>query len=130
MGSSRKDSNFLVQGSILAAASIVSRIIGLLYRLPMTDIIGDTGNNYYSCAFEIYNIMLIISSYSLPLAVSKLVSARMAKRERTAAYQILKGALLFAVIAGAAVALIVYFGAEFFTCCCDLGVYKEVALFF
>lgn len=115
MGSSRKDSNFLVQGSILAAASIVSRIIGLLYRLPMTDIIGDTGNNYYSCAFEIYNIMLIISSYSLPLAVSKLVSARMAKRERTAAYQILKGALLFAVIAGAAVALIVYFGAEFFT---------------
>ena len=115
MGSSRKDSNFLVQGSILAAASIISRIIGLLYRLPMTDIIGDTGNNYYSCAFEIYNIMLIISSYSLPLAVSKLVSARMAKRERRAAYQILKGALVFATIAGAAVALIVYFGAEFFT---------------
>ena len=54
MGSTKKDSNFLVQGSILAAASIVSRIIGLLYRLPMTDIIGDTGNNYYSCAFEIY----------------------------------------------------------------------------
>lgn len=115
MGSSKKDSNFLVQGSILAAASIVSRIIGLLYRLPMTDIIGDTGNNYYSCAFEIYNIMLIISSYSLPLAVSKLVSARMAKGERTAAYQIFKGALLFATIAGLSVALIVYFGAEFFT---------------
>lgn len=115
MGSAKKDSNFLVQGSILAAASIVSRIIGLLYRLPMTDIIGDTGNNYYSCAFEIYNIMLIISSYSLPLAVSKLVSAKMAKGERTATYQILKGALVFAVGAGALVALIVYFGAEFFT---------------
>ena len=75
MGITKKNSNFLVQGSILAAASIISRIIGLLYRLPMTDIIGDTGNNFYSCAFEIYNIMLIISSYSLPLAVSKLVSA-------------------------------------------------------
>lgn len=115
MRSSKKDSNFLVQGSILAAASIVSRIIGLLYRLPMTDIIGDTGNNYYSCAFEIYNIMLIISSYSLPLAVSKLVSARMAKGERTGAYQVLKGALIFAAVAGIAVALIVYLGAEFFT---------------
>lgn len=115
MGSTKKDSNFLVQGSILAAASIVSRIIGLLYRLPMTDIIGDTGNNYYSCAFEIYNIMLIISSYSLPLAVSKLVSARMAKGERSAAYQILKGALVFAAIAGTLVAFIVYFGAEYFT---------------
>ncbi len=115
MGVSKKDSNFLVQGSILAVASIVSRIIGLLYRLPMTDIIGDTGNNFYSCAFEIYNIMLIISSYSLPLAVSKLVSARMAKGERTAAYQILKGALVFAAVSGALVACIVYFGAEIFT---------------
>jgi len=115
MGSSKKDSNFLVQGSILAAASIISRIIGLLYRLPMTDIIGDTGNNYYSCAFEIYNIMLIISSYSLPLAVSKLVSARMAKGESKKAYQVLKGALLFAITVGIIVAVIVYFGAEYFT---------------
>lgn len=115
MSSSKKNSNFLVQGSILAVASIISRIIGLLYRLPMTDIIGDTGNNYYSCAFEVYNIMLIISSYSLPLAVSKLVSARMAKGRRRQAYQVLKGALLFAIIAGTVVALIVYFGAEFFT---------------
>ena len=115
MGSSKKDSNFLVQGSILAVASIISRVIGLLYRLPMTDIIGDAGNNYYSCAFEIYNIMLIISSYSLPLAVSKLVSAAMARKRRRQAYQILKGALLFAILAGTVVALIVYFGAEFFT---------------
>ena len=115
MGSSKKDSNFLVQGSILAAASIISRIIGLLYRLPMTDIIGDAGNNYYSCAFEIYNIMLIISSYSLPLAVSKLVSAAMARKRRRQAYQILKGSLLFAILTGSVVALIVYFGAEFFT---------------
>lgn len=115
MKSSKKDSNFLVQGSILAAASIISRIIGLLYRLPMTDIIGDTGNNYYSCAFEIYNIMLIISSYSLPLAVSKLVSARMARGQRKQAYQVFKGALLFAIISGTIVAFIVFFGAEYFT---------------
>lgn len=115
MGASKKDSNFLVQGSILAIASIISRIIGLLYRLPMTDIIGDMGNNYYSCAFEIYNIMLIISSYSLPLAVSKLVSARIAKGQRKQAYQVLKGSLVFAVVTGGIVALIVYFGAELFT---------------
>ena len=83
MSSGKKsDSNFLVQGSILAIASIVSRIIGLLYRIPMTNIIGDTGNSYYSAAFEIYNILLIISAYSLPLAVSKLVSARVSKGQR------------------------------------------------
>ena len=55
MSSGKKsDSNFLVQGSILAIASIVSRIIGLLYRIPMTNIIGDTGNSYYSAASVSY----------------------------------------------------------------------------
>lgn len=115
MGKKKSRNNFLVQGSILAVASIVSRIIGLIYRIPMTNIIGDVGNNYYGCAFDIYNVMLIISSYSLPLAVSKLVSAEMAKGKRNKAYQILKGALLFAFLSGTIVALIVYFGAEFFT---------------
>ena len=74
--------SFLVQGSILAIASIVSRIIGLIYRLPMTDIIGDQGNNYYSCAFDVYNVVLIISSFSLPTAVSKLVSTYRAQRQK------------------------------------------------
>lgn len=45
----------------------------------MQRILGDIGIGYYSTAFEIYNVMLIISSYSLPLAVSKMVSAQMAK---------------------------------------------------
>ena len=67
-------SNFIMQGSILAAASILSRLIGMLYRLPVTNIITDHGNDYYSAAYEIYNIILLISSYSLPLAVSKLIS--------------------------------------------------------
>ena len=60
----------------------------------MQRILGDIGIGYYSTAFEIYNVMLIISSYSLPLAVSKMVSAQMAKKRRTATYQILKCALL------------------------------------
>ena len=107
-------SNALVQGSILAVASIISRIIGLIYRIPMQRILGDIGIGYYSTAFEIYNVMLIISSYSLPLAVSKMVSAQMAKKRRTATYQILKCALLFATISGTTVALILFFGGDFF----------------
>ena len=77
MSNKKSSTSFLVQGSILAMASIISRIIGLVYRIPLTAIIGNKGNDYYGCAFEIYNILLIISSYSLPLAVSKLVSADM-----------------------------------------------------
>ena len=77
----KNESNFLVQGSILAIASLLSRVIGLIYRIPLTNIIGDVGNDYYGAAMEVYSILLLISSYSLPLAVSKLVSTRLAKGE-------------------------------------------------
>lgn len=116
MGKNKKSSTgFLVQGSILAMASIISRVIGLLYRIPLIGIIGDRGMDYYGTAFEIYNILLIISSYSLPLAVSKLVSADMAKGRRKNAYRILKCAFLFAATTGTIAALILFFGADFFT---------------
>ncbi|MBO6129020.1 MAG: polysaccharide biosynthesis protein [Pseudobutyrivibrio sp.] len=109
------DASFLMQGSILAIASIISRIVGLIYRIPLTATIGKTGNDYYGTAYEIYNIILLISSYSIPLAVSKLVSARIAKGHVKDANKVLHGALLFAFISGGIAAIVVYFGAEFFT---------------
>lgn len=112
MGTSKK-SDFLVQGSILAIASIIVRLIGLLYRLPLTNIIGDEGMGYYSQAFSIYNIALILSSYSLPLAVSKLVATRLAKKEYRNSYRIFLCSLAFAVIVGTIMSLIVFFGADF-----------------
>lgn len=113
MGSKkRNNSNFLVQGSILAIASVISRIIGMIYRFPLTSIIGDVGNDYLSAAMEVYSILLLISSYSLPLAVSKLVSTRVAKGERKNAYRIFKGALVFAFFSGTLVALFLFFGAD------------------
>ncbi len=109
------DTGFLMQGSILAVASIISRIVGLLYRVPLTATIGKTGNDYYGTAYEIYNILLLISSYSIPLAVSKLVSARMAKGRAKDVSKVLFGSLAFAIVSGGAASLIVFFGAEFFT---------------
>ncbi len=114
-GNRRSDAKFLMQGSILAIASIISRIVGLIYRVPLTATIGKTGNDYYGTAYEVYNIILLISSYSIPLAVSKLVSARMAKGRVKDAKKVLHGALIFAFTTGSAASLIVYFGAEFFT---------------
>ena len=112
---SNNRSNYIMQGSILAAASIVSRLIGMLYRLPVTNIITDHGNDYYSAAYEIYNIILLISSYSLPLAVSKLVSAKAALGQYRNAYRIFRGALYMAFLVGLLGSLLTYFGAGFFT---------------
>lgn len=111
----RSKSNFIVQGSILAAASIVVRMIGLLYRIPVTRILGPIGNSYYSAAYEVYSMMLLISSFSLPLAVSKLVSASVARGQIKNAYKIFKCSFVFAFVSGGLAALLVYFGAGFFS---------------
>ena len=107
-----QNSNFIVQGGILAAAGIISRIIGFIYRIPLQNTIGDAGMGYYSAAFQIYSIMLIISSYSLPVAVSKLVAARAAKGQYRNARRFFHGALLFATLTGGATCLVVLFGAD------------------
>lgn len=111
----RRGSNFIVQGSILAVASILVRVIGLAYRIPVTRILGPVGNSYYSAAYEVYSMILLISSFSLPLAVSKLVSARMAKGRVKSAYKIFQCTLVFAVVSGGLGAVLVYFGAGFFS---------------
>ncbi len=115
MRNRRSDTTFLVQGSVLAIASIVSRVIGLLYRIPMTNIIGEYGNDYYSCAYEIYSMLLLISSYSLPMAMSKLVSTRVTKHQKENANRVYLGALLIALITGTAGCIFVYFGTGFLT---------------
>ena len=84
MGNKKKsESGFLVQGSILAIASIISRIIGLLYRVPLTAIIGNNGNSYYSCAYEIYSIflfdILLQSDGSLKASIAKRVAGAILK---------------------------------------------------
>lgn len=103
--------HIIKQGTILAAASVISRIIGMLYRSPMAAVIGDKGNGLYSFAFEIYSIALILSSYSMPLAISKLLSARFAKKEYKNADKIYKFAYIFSAVSGMVMALILFFGA-------------------
>lgn len=110
----KQASNFVIQGSILAAASIIVRLIGIAYRIPMVNIIGDEGMGYYGTAFNVYNIALLLSSYSLPLAVSKMVSARLAGKQYRNAERIFKSALFYATVVGAAAAAIIWFGADFF----------------
>ncbi|NLJ97463.1 MAG: polysaccharide biosynthesis protein [Clostridiales bacterium] len=114
MTSARRGNHFLIQGSILAVASLLVRIIGLIYRIPMTRIIGDEGMGLYSIAYELYSIALILSSYSLPLAVSKLVAAKGINKEHRNSYRVFLCAMGFALIIGLLSSLVLFFGAEFF----------------
>ncbi len=114
MGENKKNS-FYIQGTILAAASILTRIMGIAFRIPLTRIIGDEGIGAYSNAYEIYNLALLLSTYSIPIAVSKLVSARESKKEYINSFRVFKTAMIFSAAAGALAALVTFFGAEYFS---------------
>ena len=88
--------NFIAQGSILAITGIICRLIGMLYRIPLIDVIGTQGNGYYTSAYSIYNILLIISSYSLPIAISKVISVRLANERYDDVRTALRVAILYA----------------------------------
>ena len=107
---SRKNS-FIVQAGILAAAGIISRLIGLLYRGPLHGVIGDLGLGYYQSAHNYYTIILLISSYSIPSAISKVIAQKLALREYRNAHRIFKCALGYVLAVGGAASLILFFGA-------------------
>ena len=110
----KKENNnggIIVQAGILAAASIVVRIIGLLYRSPLTAVIGDEGNGYYGYAFNIYSIVLMVSSYSIPSAISKLMAQKLALGEYKNAQRVFYCTMAYALTVGAAFSLFVWFGA-------------------
>jgi stage V sporulation protein B len=113
MGNSKK-SGFIMQAGILAAAGIIVRLIGILYRSPLVAIIGDEGNGYYNTAYTIYTIILLISSYSIPAAISKVIAARLAKREYRNAQRIFTCSFIYVMITGGIGSLLCFFGAEFF----------------
>ena len=102
----------LLQGSILAAAGILTKLIGFLYRIPMANLLGNQGNGVYSIAYGIYTVTLTLSSMSLPTAVSKVVSARLARDEHRNAARVLAIALVFALIMGTFSFSLLYFGAH------------------
>ena len=107
--------NFLVQGSILAAAGIIVRLIGLFYKIPMTRILGKEGIGYYNTAYEVYSIGLILSSYSLPLAISKLIAARRIRGQYQDSRRVFLCGLGFGFVIGAIMTLFLLFGSDWIT---------------
>lgn len=103
-------SNVLVKNaSFLMMATLISRVIGLLYRSPLNAILGNVGLGYYGYANNVYVILLLISSYSIPMAVSKVISERLALKQYRNAQKVFYGALLYAAAVGGAAALVAFF---------------------
>lgn len=100
MNEQKKKNNFVRQAGILAASGMIVKVISLIYRSPLRSIIGLEGNGYYSTAINIYTIILLISSYSIPSALSKLIAQKLAFKEYRNAQRVFQCALLYVLIVG------------------------------
>ena len=71
---SEKKQNFLQGTALLAMATAIVKVIGAFYKLPLNAIIGEQGFGYFNTAYEIYNVLLMISTAGLPVAMSRMIS--------------------------------------------------------
>ncbi|HIR92930.1 MAG TPA: polysaccharide biosynthesis protein [Candidatus Egerieimonas intestinavium] len=95
-----KKNSFVKQASFLMIAGLLVRVIGLLYRPLMKANIGELGYAYYGYAYNVYFILLLISGYSIPVAVSKLMSERLAKKQYRNAQKVFQGSLAYVLLVG------------------------------
>ena len=101
------------EASFLMVAQLICSVIGLLYRSPLHAIMGDVGDGYYTFAYEWYTIILLISSYSIPSAVSKVMAERLAQSRYKDAQKVFYAALIYVLVVGGIGAMVAFFGAPF-----------------
>lgn len=69
-----KKQNFLTGAAILSLSTIIVKIIGMFYKIPLNSFIGEQGYAYFTAAYDIYTVLLVVSTTGLPVAMSRMVS--------------------------------------------------------
>ena len=110
--SGQKQSTFFGGAAILAVGILVVKVIGMFYKIPLTNIIGEQGTADFTNAYNIYTVLLTISTAGLPVAVSKLVSEANALNRRNQVRKIFRLSLTVFLSLGAVSFLIMFFQAE------------------
>ena len=87
---SEKQKSFVKGAAILMIAGLLVKVIGALYRIPLTTAITTTGMGYYNVAYPVYSMLLVVSTAGLPVAISKMVSERVAVSDYTGAHNVFR----------------------------------------
>lgn len=105
--------NKILRGAaILGIAGLVVKILGAVFRIPLQAMIGEEGMAYYGYAYPLYALFLVIATAGIPVAISRLVSEKIALKDYAGAHKVFRvsGWLLFSI--GMAAFVICFFGAE------------------
>lgn len=107
-----KNNNFLKGAAILGIAGVIVKILGAIYRIPLTNIIESEGLGYYQTAYPLYALLLTISTAGFPIAIAKLVSERRAIKDYKGAHKVFKVALAGLFIGAILTSLFIFMAAE------------------
>lgn len=107
--------SFMKNVVILIFAEVLVKLLGLIYKLVITNVegFGDVGVGYYSAGYQIYSLLLTLSSIGIPSVISKLVSERLAIDDKAGAQRIFRVALRFFATLGLILSFALYFGSDF-----------------
>ena len=108
-----KKNSFLKGAAILGIAGILVKIMGVFFRIPITNWVGADGMSYYNSVYPIYTFFLILSTAGIPVAISRMVSQRIAIKNYEGAQKVFSVSVWLMAVIGAVSFLIVYFGAGF-----------------
>ena len=74
----KKEKSFLSGALVLSLGGLLAKVLGALYRIPLTNILGSYGMGLYQLVFPLFSLLLTISTAGIPVAVSKLVAEKIA----------------------------------------------------
>ena len=111
-GGGQKQNTFFGGAAVLAMGILVVKLIGMFYKIPLVNIIGDQGSTDFTNAYNIYSVLLTISTAGLPVAVSKLVSEANAQGRRNQVRRTFQLALCIFLALGAVSFLVMFFRAD------------------
>lgn len=110
-----KKESFMSGVMTLMISQIIVKIFGLVYKIYLTNRpgFGDTGNAIYNSGYQIYALLLLLSSIGIPNAISKLVSEKTSLGDYKGAHKIFKISFMLLTVIGTIGSLILFFGADF-----------------
>ena len=69
-----KKQNFLAGAAVLSLATMIVKVIGMFFKIPLNRLIGEANYGYFTTAYDIYTVLLMISTTGLPVAMSRMIS--------------------------------------------------------
>lgn len=120
-----KKQSFLTGAVILMIANAISKILGAVFKIPLTYILNEEGMAVFNIAFEVYIMFLSFIISGLPFAISKLIAEAVSRKEYGKAYKTVNVSAVLLIIVGIIGSVALYFGAPFFA----LAMKEEKAIY-